>query len=355
MQARGWHWGAALAATCATTSAHAVLTEAQIAERESTRDAAVVANMRQLAPAAVAAYEAAVGHAHAGRLGEAEKLLVELHHEVPGLTAVTRRLCLVEGALGKRDEALALCREAAGDGSSSSLAALSYALTGFGDLHHDPPPAARTEALDLAERAVKRDAEDVLAQRALCLAARAANDGKKMRGCTQALERLDTADNAASMWLERARLFSAPAIENAEPDPVRLDEGAYAAKHAAELRAGWAEPSFVLAEIAMRRGDHAALEAALGTLHQTAPDDPRTAELDTIAALAIGDLEAAREALARAEELGLDDASLGALRGQLGEAQPAFSSWLPLFGGVLALSAGALALYGWRRKRGGAA
>ena len=51
-----------MAATCAAMPAHAVVTEADLAARESRREAPLVANLRQLAPETVDAYELAVRH-----------------------------------------------------------------------------------------------------------------------------------------------------------------------------------------------------------------------------------------------------------------------------------------------------
>lgn len=352
MQARGWHWGAisAVAATCAVRSAGAVVSPEELAAYETRREQPVVQNLAQLAPDAVAPYEQAVAAMHAADLPTAEKLLETVHHDVPGFTAATRRLCLVKGGLKQRDAAIALCREAAGDGSARSLAALSFALTGFGDLGAKPTAPEVAEALELATRAVKRDADDVLAQRAMCFAARAAGEANQMRGCTKALERLDTMQSASAMWLERGRVIVAAAAQRSEPDPVRLDEGAYAAKRAAKIRDGWIEPTFVLAQIAIQRNDMEALAAALSELTTAAPNDVRTAHYDTIAALAAGDVARARTSLARAVELGLAAEQHTQLQQQIDAADPLSARWLPVLGGVIVFSLGAMAWYGRRRK-----
>jgi hypothetical protein len=190
----------------------------------------------------------------------------------------------------------------------------------------------------------------VLAQRALCLAARAVGDTRKMRRCTKALEELDTADSASSMWLERGRVIVAQVAKSSEPDQVQLDEGAYAAKRAAKIRGGWIEPTFLLAQIAVQRNDMEALGSAVDELNEEAPDDVRTAKYDTIAALASGDIDRARSSLARAEGLGLDESTRAALQLQIDDAEPWSGKWLPILASVIAVSAGGMALYARRRR-----
>ncbi len=355
MGACSWPWGAAMVATCVVARPALAATEAELLARETEREAPLVDNLQKLAPEVAAVYAQAVALVHEGRMAEAEPLLAELHHEAPGSTLVTRRLCLVRGALGKVPEAVALCREAAGDGAARNLSALAYALVGFGTLEHGLPDALRDEARELAAQALVKDPDDVLAHRALCLAARAAGDGKGMRGCTTALERLDTGERAAAMWLERGRVFFEMATRAAEPNAVELDEGAYAAKKAAALRSGWGEPTFLLAEIALARGDHRALEAALGAAERDAPDDARTAELEAIVALAAGDFARARGALDRAEARGLEPARLERLREDVERGEPVGSSWLVWLLAVAVASGAGLTLFGRRRRRGGVA
>ena len=345
---------ALIATSCVVTlPAFAVVTESELAAYEAKREATIVENLRKLAPDAATDYESAVAAMNADEMMKAKRLLEELHHEVPGFTAVTRRLCLVNGTLDQRGPALALCREAAGDGTARSLAALAYGLTGFGDLTHVPEPAELSEAVAAAEKAVALDPEDVLAQRALCITARLAGDIGKMRSCTAKLSELDVKESASAMWLERARMLLARSAERAEPNAVELDESTYAAKQAAEMHAEWTEPAFVLAEVAVRRNETDTLEGLLDDLHQRAPEDVRTHYYSTISALASGDVERARRSLERATALGLDEANRAELQQQIDDLDPVPARWLYMLGAFVAVSAGGLAFYA--RKRRGAA
>lgn len=330
----------------------AVVTPEKLSETEAAREAPLVANLRQLNPEAVTGYESAVAAMQREDYAAAERHLEEVHHEVPGFTAATRRLCLAKGALGKREAALALCREAAGDGSSRSLAALSFALTGFGDLAFTPRAAQAREALEVADRAVEEDAEDVLAQRAACLAARSLGDDRRMRACGRALAELDTKERAGEMWLERARVIVAHQSKATEPDPVKLDEAAYVAKRAADLAGDRLGATLVLAEVATLRNDNEALGDAVEELLSSAPDDVRTRHFETLFALAEGDTERARRALARARELGLDTRVAAELETQIDEADPT-GPWLPVLGGVLVVSVGVMAVHSWRKRQRG--
>ncbi len=341
-----------MGAMCATSGpASAVVSDADWEAAEARREARVMAQLRELSPEASRGYEEAIVAMRKGNLGGAEELFGAVHRAVPGFTGGMRRLCWVRGRLNKRETALPLCRAAARDGTSRSLAMLSLALTGFEDLAFEPTVEAAREAFAVATRAVNQDADDVLAQRAVCFAGRALGDASKMRRCTRALEQLDTMQSAATMWLERGRTLVARVGPYAEPDPIRLDEGAYAAKRAAKIRAGWPEPTFLLADIAVRRNDMSALSRAVRELNETAFDDVRTARYDTIAALAGGDTDRARNSLARALGLGLDERTALGLQQQIDEADPVGVRWLVILAVLIASCASAMWLYRRRRQR----
>jgi len=86
-----------------------------VARAERSREAFeadIETELRAIDPEAVELLQRAEAARQAGDLDNARTLYTELHDRVPGFVHATRRLCSVESALGHRDAALALCREA---------------------------------------------------------------------------------------------------------------------------------------------------------------------------------------------------------------------------------------------------
>jgi tetratricopeptide (TPR) repeat protein len=126
-------------------------------------DRKLVSELEALAPESVPLLSGANDAYRAERWKEAEAKYLELGRRVPKFTAALRRACAARLGSGRRAEAIALCREAAADGSSDNLQMLARALA-------VPPQGAGEldEARRLAERAADMTPDDVFAQYSLC-------------------------------------------------------------------------------------------------------------------------------------------------------------------------------------------
>jgi hypothetical protein len=330
--------GVLLATTLAGAAAGAVVTEEEQRAEDAAVEARRVENLMRLAPDAVGPFTAGSQALADERFDDAERLLGEARELVPGFTVATQRLCRTKARLGKRAEALALCREAAGDESADSLAELALVL-----VSPDATPAEIAEAHEASARAVQRDPKSWRAQQARSATARRAGDLAAMRAAVTALEELGTAKVAAEAQLARGWLI----VEAGDSDAVKLDEAAYSAHRAAKHAPASSEPAMLLATVALARNDMQALRAAVAELEGAAPADARTQRLAVLLALAEGDLDRAEAALARARAAGLPAAEADALAERIGAERPFYAAWLRAGAwGLAGLAAVALALVG---------
>ena len=132
---------------------------------------------------------ASLDRENAADSAHAAALLEQVHQAAPWFLHATRRLCGVEAALGNRDRALALCREAlAADGSSLNETAMAAVLIAP---KSKSTPADVQEAVRLASDAVSKERPTTAyAQLVLCESELAADARASFCRCAADLLRL---------------------------------------------------------------------------------------------------------------------------------------------------------------------
>lgn len=149
------------------------------------------AELAAIDPALVPIMEAADRAREAKNWDAAAKGYAEVRTRAPAFFHATRRLCGVEAARGRRDEAIALCREALEKKDTpENHAALAVALLGTRGVRGDDAQ----DAAGHAKRAILDKPDDPEMQRVACRAALATEDQAGLEACSQSILKLEPSD-----------------------------------------------------------------------------------------------------------------------------------------------------------------
>jgi Zn-dependent protease with chaperone function len=171
-------------------------------EPVDTFSARITKELARVNPRAASVFEQANQARDSGDLHTAEMLYRQVHQLAPGFQDATRRLCTVVMALGRRPEALSLCREAfAAQPTMNNRAALTWVLIQTGP-DGPPSPEDLQEAAGNAGALVAEPEWSDFGLMTACQAAVATSNMELLRSCSARLGRVGSPDAAHyGIWL----------------------------------------------------------------------------------------------------------------------------------------------------------
>lgn len=170
-------------------------------EAADTFSARITQELARVNPSAAAVFTLANQARDSGDLHRAEALYRQVRQLAPDFQAATRRLCGVVMELGRRPEALSLCREAfAAESTVDNRVALARALIQSGPTA--PTPAEIQEAVGYARTLVAQPESNEFGLVTACQAAVLGNNLELLRACSARLERVGSPTGAHyGIWL----------------------------------------------------------------------------------------------------------------------------------------------------------
>lgn len=170
-------------------------------EPADTFSARITKELARVNPRAAGIFEQANQARDSGDLHRAETLYQQVRQIAPDFQDATRRLCGVVMELGRRPEALSLCREAfTAQPTMDNRAALAWALIQFKP--NAPTPAEIQEAVSYASALVAQPEWNEFGLVTACQAALMGNNLELLRACSARLERVGSPNGAHyGIWL----------------------------------------------------------------------------------------------------------------------------------------------------------
>lgn len=163
-------------------------------------DRRLTAELEAIDPDTAEIFRQAIAARERGDHAEGSRLYGEVYSRVPAFVHALRRQCHEELALGHREMAVALCRNAVRQKESAdNLAALTIALISGTENFPSRPPD-RQEAFRAATRAVELEPDNIFAASALCQVALDRNEGTLLRQCVRLLEEHYPDDGATHLY-----------------------------------------------------------------------------------------------------------------------------------------------------------
>jgi Zn-dependent protease with chaperone function len=336
--------GALLVATCVANAQSSAALKADFEAITRQFDDKLEQELTGSAPDAVPVLKEANAARRAKKHEQAVAAYARLRQLAPTFTAAARRQCQELLELGRRDEALALCREAAKDGSADNIAGLAHALV-ESKPNRKVTPLEIAEAIELAEKAIRLAPDDYWVHTVLCAIGAAKRDNTLLTRCTMALEKLAPPAVLANYSALHASLLAFPEPGVGLVAPAALSEAERLLGRAIALYPRESAFYNLACQLAQRQNDLDGLRGCVAKLERLAASDSATHAYAAILAASEGRHSDARAALDKARSLGLADEAYNSLSRDLDAARPFYERWGVVAAWLLAIwSAGAVLL-----------